>query len=83
MVWEIMECNPYLVVGLACWKDPETYAGGSVVAGTTSRAGQVQVDEPDEKEYSGTPRWRLGTRPTTSPRKKFMLRKLQRRLGWD
>jgi len=34
-------------------KDPDSYAGGTVAAGRTSHAGQVEGDDPDKKGYSG------------------------------
>jgi hypothetical protein len=42
---------PYfdVVLGLAWSYDPESYAGGSVVAGRVSHAGQVKGDDPDKK----------------------------------
>jgi len=37
-------------IGLASSKDPESNAGGSVATGRASHAGQVEGDDPDEKE---------------------------------
>ena len=63
---------PYLdvVVRLAWSEDPERYTGDSVATARASYAGQVKGDDPDEKEYPGTPGWGLGVWLTTSPRKR-------------
>jgi len=40
-------------------------------AGRASHARQVKGDNPDKKEYTGSPGWGLGVRITASPRKKY------------
>jgi hypothetical protein len=65
------------VVGLACSKDRQSYAGSSIATGRASHAGQVKGDDTDGKGYRGPPGWGFGMR-LTSPRKKLMLRKPQR-----
>jgi hypothetical protein len=59
------------VAGHAWSKNPESYAGGSRV----SHTGQVKDDDPDEKGYTGPPRWEFGVRPTTSPSKNVYVEK--------
>jgi hypothetical protein len=39
--------------------------------GRASHARQVKGDDPDKKEYPGSPGWGLGVRLTTSPCKKI------------
>lgn len=53
--------HPYcdLQVGLGWSVDPESSAGGSVAAGRSSHAGQVEDDDPDEKGYPDLPSWGL------------------------
>jgi hypothetical protein len=62
---------PYFngVVGLVWSSDPVSYVGGRVATGRVSLAGQVKGDDPDQKEYPGSPGWELGLRLTTSHRK--------------
>jgi hypothetical protein len=64
---------PYfdVVVGRAHSNDPESYAGGSVAAGSVSHAGQVKGDDPDKKGYPGPPGLGLGVRLTAPPRKQL------------
>jgi hypothetical protein len=64
--------HPYfdIVVGLAWSYDPESYAGGNVVIGRVSNAGEVKVDDSNKKIYSGPPGWGFGVRFTIAPRKK-------------
>ena len=74
----ILHCTPYprrypyfeVVVGLVWSKDPESCAGGSVVTGKASHAGQVESDDPGEKGYSDPPGWGLSVGLTTSPSKR-------------
>jgi hypothetical protein len=41
-------CLHFVVVGgLAWWKDPESYAGGSIATGRVSHAGLVEGDDTD------------------------------------
>jgi hypothetical protein len=54
-----------VVVGLACSNEPESLAGGSVIAGRVSQAGQVEGEVPDKVRHSGPPGWGLGVRLTT------------------
>jgi hypothetical protein len=57
-------------VRLACSRDPESYADGSIATGKVSHAGQVKGEEPDEKGYAGPPGWGLGISPTITQEKK-------------
>jgi hypothetical protein len=52
---------PWLLRSDGVWlvKDPGSSSGGSVAAGSTFHAGQVEGDNPDEKWYPG-PSWGLG-----------------------
>jgi len=52
----------------------------ALATGRSTLAGQVEGDDPDEREYTGSPGWELGVRLTTSPRKK-LLRNLTISLG--
>jgi len=70
------------VLGLAWSKDPASYAGGSVAVGRVSHTGQVKIDCPEERGYTGLSGWELGVRQT-SPRKNVLSKKPQRCLGWD
>ena len=73
----------YVVVGLGWSKEPESYAGGSVAAGRACDAGQVEGDNPDERDTL-VQVWGWVVRMTTSPhKKKLMFRKPQRCLGED
>jgi hypothetical protein len=63
---------PYfkVVVRLAWWYDPESYAGSSVAIDRVSNAGQVKGDDPDKKRYPGPPGRKSGMGLGTPPRKK-------------
>jgi hypothetical protein len=63
---------PYfdVVVGFVWSHDPESYAGGSIVTGKGTHAGQVKGDAPDEKGHPGPSGWGLGVGLTTPSRKK-------------
>jgi len=60
------------VVGLAWSNDPESYTGGSDVAGMASRARRVTGGDPGKKGYPGPPCWGLGVRLKMSPHKKYI-----------
>lgn len=47
------------MVGLACSRDLELYAGGSVSTRRVSHAGQFKGDDPGKKRYHGPPGWGL------------------------
>jgi hypothetical protein len=51
--------------------DPESYANGSIAAGSVSHAGQVKGDDPDKKGYPGPPGWGLAVGLTAPYRKKL------------
>jgi hypothetical protein len=65
---------PYfdVVMELAWSYDPESYASGSVAAGSVSHAGQVKGDNPDKKRYPGPPGWGFGVGLPAPPRKKAL-----------
>jgi hypothetical protein len=57
-----------IVVVLASSYDPQSYAGGSVAAGTVSHTGGVTGDDPDKERNPGPPVWGLGMGLTTPSR---------------
>jgi hypothetical protein len=57
------------VVGLVWSHDPESYAGGTLATGRTSRARPVKGDNQDKKGFPSPPGRGLGVRLTTPPRK--------------
>ena len=64
-------CLHLNVVGeFASFRDPESYAGGTVATGRVSQAGQVKGWKPDEERHLGPPSCVLGIRPATLSRKK-------------
>jgi hypothetical protein len=58
---------------------PRAMLAVAYAAGRAFHARQVKVDDPDKKGYPGPPGWWLGVRLTTPPRKKILLRNLNRR----
>jgi hypothetical protein len=65
------------VRGLACYNDPESYAGGSVATGRVTLAGQVKGEHPDKGIYPGPPGWGLGVLLATAHCKKSIAAKIQ------
>jgi hypothetical protein len=57
------------VVGFECFRDPESYVGGSVATGRVTHVGQVKGQKPDEEGYPDPPGWGLCVRLTTTHRK--------------
>jgi hypothetical protein len=57
--------------------DPESYA-----TGRGSHARQVKGDDPDKKEYSGSPCWGFGVGLTTPRSKILLLRKSSKGISW-
>jgi hypothetical protein len=59
--------------------DPESYAGGGISSGRASHNRQFKDNDPDKKEYSGSPSWGWGMGLTTSPYKICSVEKLLRK----